>query len=450
MNIVREDLENGVALLKINIEATDYADKVNTAINNYRKKANIPGFRPGKVPVGLIKKQYGKGLLAEELNRIVSDSLYKYINDNKLDIIGQPIPSETIEVKGDFDNPTTFEFPYEVAITPDFEIPLTKETKLTYNKVKVDDELINNQIDDLRRRYGKLVSSDKVGEKDMILAQFVELNDDETEKEGGISNNSTISMEFVEDKAAKKALLNKKIGDVVIVDPFTVSRGEADTAAMLGIKAEELATVSKKFSMKINEIKQMELAELNEEFFDKLFGAGELKTEEELKARVQNDLEEMFANDSDRLIMRDAYNHLMENTKLELPEDFMKRWIMMSSEKPMEATELDEMYPEYEKSMKWQMIQGKIFKDHNLQLKQEEVLDFTKDLIIKQYAQYGIPAPEEKDLVASANQLLANQEEAGRVYDMIAENKLIDFVKSTAKLSNKNISYDKFVEIANA
>lgn len=204
MNIVREDLENGVALLKINIEATDYADKVNTAINNYRKKANIPGFRPGKVPVGLIKKQYGKGLLAEELNRIVSDSLYKYINDNKLDIIGQPIPSETIEVKGDFDNPTTFEFPYEVAITPDFEIPLTKETKLTYNKVKVDDELINNQIDDLRRRYGKLVSSDKVGEKDMILAQFVELNDDETEKEGGISNNSTISMEFVEDKAAKK------------------------------------------------------------------------------------------------------------------------------------------------------------------------------------------------------------------------------------------------------
>lgn len=450
MNIVREDLKAGVALLKIQVAAADYSEKVNSAIEKYRKTAKVPGFRAGKIPVSLIKKQYGKGLLAEELNRLVSDSLFKYINDNKLEVIGQPIPSEDNEVKGDFDNPADFEFSYEVALTPDFEVALTKSTKLPYNKVNVDKKLIDNQIDDLRRRYGKLVSSEKVGETDMILAQFTELNDDETEKEGGIVNNSTISMEFVEDKAVKKALTGKKIGDVVTVDPKTVSKGEKDTAAMLGIKADELATVSNKFAMKINEIKHVELAELNQELFDKLFGANEISSEEELKKRVQKDLEEMFANDSDRIMMRDAYNHIMENTKLDLPSDFLKRWIAISSEKPMPAEELENLYPEYEKSMKWQLIQGKIFKDNNLQLKQEEVVNYTKDLIIRQYAQYGIPAPEDKDLTASANQLLQNKEESSRIFDMLAETKLIEFVKATAKLSDKKVSYDEFVEIANA
>ena len=450
MNVIREDLKDGVALLKIQVESTDYTDKVNTAIEKYRKNAKIPGFRPGKIPVGLIKKQYGKGLLAEELNRLVSDTLFQYINDNKLDVIGQPIPSTTNEVKGDFDNPTDFEFFYEIAITPDFEIPLTKTTKLTYNKVDVDDELIGKQVDDLRRRYGKLVSSDKVGEKDMILAQFTELNDDETEKEGGITNNSTISMEFVEDEATKKTLLDKKIGDTVTVNPRAVSKGESDMAAMLGLKADEIDQIGEKYAMKINEIKHIELAEMNQELFDKLFGEGEVKSEADVKVKVKKDLEEMFANDSDRLIMRDAYNHLIENTKLELPEDFLKRWISISGEKPMETAELDKLYPEYEKSLKWQIIQSRIFKDNNLQLKQEEVLDFAKDLILKQYAQYGIPAPEDKDLTASATQLLTNKEESNRIYDMIAESKLIEFVKATAKLADTKVSYDKFVEIANA
>ncbi len=450
MNVVREDLKDGVALLKIQVESADYTEKVNTAIEKYRKNAKIPGFRPGKIPVGLIKKQYGKGLLAEELNRLVSDTLFKYINDNKLEIIGQPIPSSTHEVKGDFENPTDFEFFYDIAITPEFEIPLTKSTKLTYNKVDVDNDLIGKQVDDLRRRYGKLVSSEKVGEKDMILAQFTELNDDETEKEGGISNNSTISMEFVEDKATKKALLDKKIGDTVVVNPRLVSKGDSDMAAMLGVKGQDLTEIGDKYSMKINEIKHIELADMNQELFDKLFGEGEVKSEAELNAKVQKDLEDMFANDSDRLVMRDAYNHLLENTKIALPEDFLKRWISLSSEKPMDAAELENLYPEYEKSLKWQIIQGKIFKDNNLQLKQEEVIGFTKDLIMKQYAQYGIPAPEDKDLTTSANQLLTNKEESNRIYDMIAETKLIEFVKATAKLADIKVSYDKFVEIANA
>lgn len=449
MNIVREDLNEGSALLKIQITPGDYADKVNTSIEKYRKTARIPGFRPGKVPVSLVKKQFGKSLLAEELNKVVSESLFQYINTNNLEILGQPIPAKE-EVKGDFENPSDFEFSYEIALTPVFEVPLTKTTKFTYNKVDVNNELIGKQIDDLRRRYGKLVSSEKVGDTDMILAQFTELNDDETEKEGGIVNSSTISMEFVEDKTAKKALKGKKIGDVVVVDPKAVSRGESDTAAMLGVKPEDLQGVGSKFALKINEIKHIELAELNQELFDKLFAVGEVKSEEELKTRVQKDLEEMFSNDSDRLMMRDAYKYLIDNTKLNLPADFLKRWILLSSENQVSAEEVETTYPDYEQSMKWQLIQGKIFKDNNLQLKQEEVVDYTKDLILKQYAQYGIPAPEDKELIASAQQVLANKDESSRIFDMIAETKLIEYIKSTVKLSDKKVSYEDFVELANS
>jgi trigger factor len=449
MNIVREDLKDGIALLKIQISTPDYADKVNASLEKYRKTAKVPGFRPGKVPASFVKQQFGKSVLAEELNRIVGDSIQTYINDNKIDILGQPIPS-TEEVKGDFNNPSDFEFSFEIGLTPTFEIPLTSSTKFNYNKVNVDGDLVTKQLDDIRRRYGKIVSSEKVGENELILAQFTELNADGTEKEGGITNSSTVSMEFVEDKKVKKELLDKKIGDVVVVDPRTVSKGESDMKAMLGLKADDTTEIGSKYALKINEIKHIELAELNQELFDKLFGAGEVSSEADLKNRIKNDLEEMFNNDSDRLVMRDAYNHLMDNTTVNLPSDFLKRWITLSAEKPITTQELDEQFPEYEKSMKWQLIQGKIFKDNNLQLKQDEVIGYTKGLLAKQYAQYGIPAPEDKELTDSAMQVLKNQEESARIYDMIAESKLIEYVKSTAKLADKKISYDEFVELANA
>jgi trigger factor len=449
MNIVREDLKDGIALLKIQISTPDYADKVNASLEKYRKTAKVPGFRPGKVPASFVKQQFGKSVLAEELNRIVGDSIQTYINDNKIDILGQPIPS-TEEVKGDFNNPSDFEFSFEIGLTPTFEIPLTSSTKFNYNKVNVDGDLVTKQLDDIRRRYGKIVSSEKVGENELILAQFTELNADGTEKEGGITNSSTVSMEFVEDKKVKKELLDKKIGDVVVVDPRTVSKGESDMKAMLGLKADDTTEIGSKYALKINEIKHIELAELNQELFDKSFGAGEVSSEADLKNRIKNDLEEMFNNDSDRLVMRDAYNHLMDNTTVNLPSDFLKRWITLSAEKPITTQELDEQFPEYEKSMKWQLIQGKIFKDNNLQLKQDEVIGYTKGLLAKQYAQYGIPAPEDKELTDSAMQVLKNQEESARIYDMIAESKLIEYVKSTAKLADKKISYDEFVELANA
>jgi trigger factor len=448
MNVSRQDIDALNSVLKVEVSPEDYASKVKATLDNYRKTAKIPGFRPGHVPAGLIQKQYGKGVLAEELNKLVNDALNTYIQSNNLSILGNPIPKEGSDVEGDFDKPSHFSFEYEIGFAPVIEIPLTSKSKFTYNKVKIDDTLLNTQIEDLRRRYGKLISVDEVGEKDMILAQFVELSGDGTIKEGGIMHSSTISMEFVEDKKVKKELAGKNIGDKVVVDPKKVSRGGKDTAAMLGIEEAALDQIADAFQMTINEIKRMELAELNTELFDRLFGPGNVADEKALKDRISNDLAGMFANDSDRMLTRDVYNELMEKTKVELPDAFLKRWIKLSNEKPLTDEQIEQEYPSYVNGLKWQLIQTNIFKTNEIKLENQEVIEFTKGLLVNNYAQYGIPAPEDKELTASALQVLGNKDEANRIYDMLAEQKLTNYFKTTVKLSEKELAYDDFVALA--
>jgi trigger factor len=447
MSVIREELNKNSALLRIKVAKNDYEKKVENAIEKARKQAKIPGFRPGHVPTSLIRKQYGKSILAEELNKTVNDFLQNFIKENNLQILGNPIPYTNEEVKGDFNNPDTFEFTFEIGLAPSIELGETLKKEFEYIKVGVDTDLVNKQIDDLRRRYGKLVASEEVNEKDLVLAVFTELNEEGTPKENGIVNSSTISMEFVEDENTKKILLGKKVGDAVNIDPTKVTKGSKDTAALLNIKEEELDAISSNFEMKINEIRQMELAELNQELFDKLFGEGEVTSEEILRDRVTGDLDKMFANDSDRLLTRKVYEELME-TPVDLPSDFLKRWIQVSNEKPISMEEIEAQFEGYEKGMKWQLIQGHIFKANNIQLNQAEVIEYAKNLISNQYAQYGIPAPADEELTKSAIQVLGNKEESARIMDMIAESKLTEYFKSTVKLNDKIVSYDEFIEIA--
>lgn len=448
MNILREDIDALNAVLTVEVKPEDYQENVKTTLNKYRKTAKIPGFRPGHIPMGLIQKQYGPAVLSEELNKLVNTELQKFISENDLDILGNPIPSQDDNFKGDFNKPDVFEFKYEIGLAPEIKVPLSGKNKFDYVKVKVDDKLIDQQISDLRRRYGKLANGEEVGEGDMILAQFVELNDDESIKDGGIMHSSTVSMEFVEDKKMKKELTGKKVGDKLVVDPKKVSKGGADTAAMLGVKEEELEGLSDKFQMTINEIKVMELAELNQELFDKLFGEGNVTSEDELRERVKNDLGGMFSNDADRMLTKSVYEKLIEKTDVTLPDAFLKRWIKLSNEKEITDEQIEEDYDNYAKSLKWQLIQTQIFKDNNIKLENDEVINFTKGLIANNYAQYGMPAPEDKELTASAMQILQNREEANRIYDMMAENKLTEYFKETVKLNEKEVSYEEFNELA--
>lgn len=448
MNVIRENVDALNAVLKVQIAPEDYQGKVEKALEDYRKRANIPGFRKGKVPMGLVKKQYGKGVLAEELNKTVNEALYNYLNAEKVEILGNPIPKYDAEVKGDWDNPSDFEFQYEIGLTPEFEIKLSGRNKFDYVKVKIDDKLVDQQIDDLRRRYGKLIAGEEVTGTELVLGQFVELDENGEIKEGGVMNSSTVSIEFVEDKATLKELKGKKVGDKLVVDPAKLAKGEADLAAMLGVTKEDLPNLNDKFQFTINEIRKMEMAELNQELFDKLFGEGEVKSEAEMRERISNDMNGMFDGDSDRLFTRKVYDHLIEKTEMALPDEFLKRWIKMSNQKEITDEQIEAEYDEYAKGLRWQLIQGKLFKDNEVKINPDEALEFTKSLLVSQYAQYSIPAPEDNELTESARKVLANQEEANRVYDMLAERKLTELFKGIVKLNEKEVSYDEFVKLA--
>ena len=447
MKITRQEIDAQNGVLKVEIDAADYQGKVKAALDKYRKTAKIPGFRPGHVPAGLIQKQFGKSVLAEELNKITNDALYRFIIDEKLDILGNPLPIEN-GVEGDFDQPANFTFSYEIGYSPVFELPITAKTKVDYATVKIDKDLITKQVEDLRRRYGKLISSEAISAKDMVMGKFEELDGTEV-KADGISHSTTISMEFLENKAAIKLLTGKKINESFELDPKNVSKGPEDAAAMLGISPEAYAELNSKFQFTVNDIKRMELAELNEEFFQKLF-ADEVKTEADMNKRIEADLARMFEEDSDRLFTRKVYDMLLEKTSMTFPEAFLKRWIKTSAEKPISEEEIEKEFAAYLLSLKWQLIQTKIFKDNNIQLTNEEIIDFTKNLVIGNYAQYGMPAPEEAELLETAQRLLQNKEQANGIYDRLAERKLTDYFKSAVSMTKKEMKYDDFVAQAQA
>lgn len=447
MNVTKEQVNDLNALLTVKIEPADYKEKVESKLKDYRKRANIPGFRKGKVPMGIVKKQYGKSVLAEELNQLMSEALYKYIEEEKLDILGNPMPKEDQELKGDFEQPENFEFTYEVGLTPAVDVKLSGKSKFEYTAIKMDDELINKQMDDFRRRYGKLVSGKEVGERDMILAQFVELDEKGEIKEGGIMNSSTVSMEFIDEKVQKE-LIGKKMGDKLVVNPYAVSRGGKDTAAMLGIKEDELENISDKFQMTINEIKVMELAELNQELFDKLYGEGNVTSEKEMRDRIAADLKEMFEKDSDKILTRRVSNTLIEKTKIDLPDNFLKRWIHSTQKEPVPFEEIEKDYDKYARGIRWQLIQSALFKENDIKIDPQEAVEYTKSLLANQYAQYGMPAPEDKELTDAAQKVLSNREESQRIYDMLAEDKLTVFFKETVKLNTKEVGYDEYMKIA--
>ncbi|PKR80857.1 trigger factor [Brumimicrobium salinarum] len=448
MNITKENVDELNAILKVTVEKEDYQEKVDSTLKDYRKKANIPGFRKGKVPMGIVKKQYGQNILGEELNRIVSEGLFKYVDEQDFEVLGNPLPKNDVEVKGDFNNPDTFEFTYEIGIAPKVDVKLSGRNKYEYTKVKIDKKLVDKQLEDLTRRYGKLSSGEKVGERDMVMGKFVELNDKGEILEGGVMNDSTISMEFVEDEKLKKEMIGKKPGDKITLDPRSVSRGESDTASMLGIEESELENVSNKFQLTINEVKVMEPAELNQELFDKLFGEGEVKSEKEMRAKIEKDLAEMFEKDSDKILTRRISNDLIKKTDLSLPDEFLKKWILASQKEPITKEEVEKDYENYARSLRWQLIQNKIFKDAEMKVEQEEALNYTKGLLVNQYAQYGMPAPDDAELTQSAQQVLGNQKEAQQIYDMLAEEKLTKYFKETVKLNEKEVDYDEYVKIA--
>jgi trigger factor len=445
MNVIREDLNALNARLKVKVSPEDYQTKVSETLSKYRKTAKIPGFRPGHAPMGMIQKQYGKSVLFDEVSKMVTDAINNYISNEKLNLLGNPIPVEENGFSGDFSNPTDFEFVYEIGFPPAIEVAISKKDSFDFEKVDVNQELINKQAEDIRRRYGKLVSSEEVKEKDLILGRFVELNDDKSVKEDGIDHTSSISLEFLDSEEVRKLFVGKKVGDSLELNPDDVSKGPKDKAAMLGVKEEALSTIGSLFSYTINEIKSMELAELNSDLFLKLYPDATVTNEEEFVARIKSDLEKMFEQDSDKKLYRTIYDSLMEKVNADFPDDFLKRWIKQVNDKPVTDEQIEAEYEGYRNMLKWQLIEKTLFDKHNLVIDQMELVNFTKHLLRTNYANYGIFEVDEEELTQSAMKFLQDKKQTDAIISRLAEDKLINLFKTEATLKEKLVSYDEFI-----
>jgi trigger factor len=447
MELIENRIDELNAEWVIRIEKEDYFAEWDEALKKARKQVNIPGFRNGKVPQQVIQKRYGSALLADTLEKILNQQLNKHIETNQVDLLGGPLPKESSDAPGNWENPDIFQFVYQVGLAPQFSVNISGEP-CDYYTIKVDDGLVSRQMEDVRRRYGKLSDVDVVEDKDLILGNFSELLPDGNVVEGGISHDSSISLEFI-DESSRKPLQGLKVGDSVDLDPFSVSKGEADTAAMLGITKDQLSGIAKMFRFTVKSIKRMQLAEVNQDLFDKIFGEDQVHTEEEMKERIKADFEGGFKADSDRLLYRHFRKSLLEKYTVSLPEEFLKKWIV-SNDRDQKITPevLEQEFGQYSEYLRWQLIESKLVKEYNLEITDEELVSATMSAIAGNYQRYGMPIPAAAELEKHAREVLQKREERDRVVNMVSEQKLMSLFKSEVSLNTKELSYDDFVAIA--
>lgn len=448
MNITQEKKDDLNAVLKIDIEKSDYQPLYEKALKDYRQRINLPGFRQGHVPMGIVKKRFGKSLLAEEINQLLNDTLRNYIDEQKLDVLGSPIPSESSEDAGNWDDPGDFHFYYDLALAPQFEVNIDGKTKFDFHRVEVGDQMIDEQIESLTRRHGKLNDIEEAGDSDLLLGAFVELDGDDNIVEGGLMNTSSISIEYVKDEATQNQLVGLKPGDFVVVDPRKVSSGPEDMAKMLGIEKGQVDQYPHNFRFNVKEVKRMQPAALDTELFGKLFGKDEVKTVDEFRERLKADMEKMFEADSERLFKREVMKALEQKLKLQLPDGFLKRWIKISNEKPLSEEQLEKEYPEYARGLVWQLIQNQLIKELEVKVEANEVLDYTKSMVANNFRQYGMPVPEDKELDDYAKNALKNQDEMRKVYEQLYDIRLMEKIREVAKIKEVSMPYDDFVAFA--
>ena len=448
MNIDQQSTGDLTAMLKVSIGPDDYKPGWDKALEQQRKQASLPGFRPGKVPMSIIKKRIGKSLLLQEVEKLLGEGMQDHITKNNIRVIGQPIPAGDDLDNQNWENPDRFNFEYEMGLVPDFDIDFKKKIKVVRNIIKVDDKLLDKEVEQMRRRFGKLEDAETSGDKDMVLGDLIELNAEGNIKEGGLMARATTSLEFVEDKATVKSLTGVKVGDEVKVDPHKISKGHDDLAQMLGISHEAVHDLKSEFIYRISEVKRMALAELNQEFFDRVYGKDEVTDEAGLRAKLKEQLEGYYIKDTDRLYIRHVLVHYVEKLKLKLPDEFIKRWIKATSEEPVEDAKLEEDYPNYSKGLKEQLVSDRIVEKFGLEAKFDEVKMAASETLARQYAMYGMPLPQGEELEQMLGRFLGDRNEVRRFRDQIVEEKLVNHFKEMLSPKEKSVSYDDFVNLA--
>ena len=444
MIIERKDLDQNNATLTVHIEKVDYAEKVDKTLRDFRKKANIPGFRPGMVPVGLVKKMYGKAVLAEEINKLVSDNLFNFIRENHVDILGEPLPNETDQKPFDFETQEEFEFIFDLGLAPQFEVQLTNKDKVKFYNITVSDEMIENQVKSYVGRYGKYIQEEVVEEKDMIKGELLEMADGKVNESGIKVKDATLTASYMKDEEQKALFIGAKKGDVIVFNPAKAFENETEISSLLKVSKEAAKTIDTDFQIKIESITRYHESEINQELFDKVYGEGTVATEEEFRAKIKENIQENLVSDSEYKFGIDAQEMLLEKfTDLTFPDVFLKRWVLSSNEN-LSAETLEVEFPKMIKDLKWQLIKSKLGKAFEVKVEPADVEEYAKKIAKAQFAQYGMIGMDDEILANYAKDMMKKEDTLKNMVEKTTEEKIFACIKQAVKLENKEVSIEDF------
>jgi trigger factor len=436
MNITKESIDALNAVVKIEISEVDYQEKVATVLKDYSKKADVPGFRKGHVPMGMVKKQYGKSVMMDEVNKLIQDSLNKFITEEKLDILGNPLPKAQDDFSWDKQE---YSFEFELGLAPAFKVNLNSKKKITQYTIVADDELIKKEVVNLQQRFGKMSAKDAIEKGVNITGTFVN-----EEKE--IEKKYSFLLEDIKGKPNQKKLVGQAAGGVVALKTKGLFEDDHKLMGATGLSHDDVHGLEIPLTFTIEDVTFTELAVLDQELFDKIFGEGKVTSASELREKIKEDAEKQFESQADQQLLSAITAYLIENTKFDLPADFLKKWLAVAGENPLTEEQATEEFEKSEKGLRYQLIEGNVIKENNLQVTFEELKDYAKGFIKDQMAQYGNLNPEEKELEDIADRVLGNQEEAKKLQDQLISKKLLDFYKENITFKIKEITYDNFVK----
>ena len=434
MNIKKENLDALNAVIKVEFVEADYKEKVDKLLLDYRKKANIPGFRKGQVPIGMIKKQYEKSLMIDEVNKMLQSALGKYIVDEKLDILGSPLP----RIKDDFNwAAPPFSFEFELGLAPQFDIDLAAKNSVQLYKISATESLIDEEVQNIQARYGRMSSIDEVTEQANVTVTFVN-------EEMEINKKSTFRINEL--KNNKNVLIGAKVGDVVALETKGMFEDDHRLQHVFGVSHDIVHGLDITVEATIEDITKTELADLDQELFDKLFPDNSVTTATELRDKIKEDAEKQFEQQADQQFLNDVIEYLINNTQFDLPATFLQKWMQTAGEKPLTQEEAIAEYNKSEKGLRYQLMEGKIQRDNNITIDFKELVDYAIGFIRTQMAQFGNLNPEEKELEDIANRILQNKEEAQKLQSQLLSQKILKFYKETVNFETKNVTYDEFIE----
>ena len=438
MNITKQEIDALNAIITVEIDNKDYQPKVTKILKDYKKTASVPGFRKGFVPMSLIRKQYERSIIIDEVNKLLQDELNKFLKEENLNILGNPLPKPDNNFSWEAD---TFKFDFEIGLAPEFDIDLDTKGKVVLNTIVADDEFIDGELLNIRKQHGKLISQTELVEDGRMVGKFsFEYKGEQQEKD------ATVDLDKLKGKANLKKLIGKKVGDVVELKTKGLFKDDHDLMHALGLDHDDAHGFNVTTTFTITEVNKTELAELNQELFDKLFGPDKVKSTDELRAEIKTISEKQFQNQADQQFLNAATDYLLENTKFDLPDTFLTKWLEKGNEKPLTADEAKAEYERSEKGLRYQLLEGKIAKDNKIQVTYEELRKVAADIVTSQYMQYGMPAPSEEDLKPIVENLMSNQEETQRLSEQVMSQKLLDFYKENLKYKTKEVTYKEFVE----